>query len=105
MTNAVQYFNLARTEEKAGNACAALLLYLSSFCDSSNSGAKEYPCGTIAKIQKLQNMLYLSDQQLFGLVYSYGPLSSLECRRLLQYYVCGRLSGIKSILSGQDANH
>ena len=38
MSNATLYFELARSEEKAGNECAALLFYLSSFCDSFNSG-------------------------------------------------------------------
>ena len=43
MNYAAQYFKLAQAEETAGNKCAALLLYLSSFCDSFNSGARDYP--------------------------------------------------------------
>ena len=31
-----KYFELARNEERSGNDTAALLLYLSSFCDSCN---------------------------------------------------------------------
>lgn len=100
MTNAARYFELARAEETTGNECAALLLYLSSFCDSFNSGASEYPCGTIAKIQNLQSRLSLSDLQLLDLVRSYGPLSDAECRKLLQYSIHGCLAGIKGILSG-----
>lgn len=42
MNYAAQYFKLAQAEETAGNKCAALLLYLSSFCDSFNSGARDY---------------------------------------------------------------
>lgn len=102
MTNAAQYFHLAQTEEKAGNECAALLFYLSSFCDSFNSGAKEYPCGTVAKIRNLQNHLALSDLRLMELVHSYGPLTDAECRKLLSYSFHGLLSGIKATLSGRS---
>lgn len=49
MSNATLYFELARSEEKAGNECAALLFYLSSFCDSFNSGTQDYPYGTVQK--------------------------------------------------------
>lgn len=52
MSNATLYFELARSEEKAGNECAALLFYLSSFCDSFNSGTQDYPYGTVAKDRK-----------------------------------------------------
>lgn len=99
MTNTSRYFELARNEEQAGNDCAALLLYLSSFCDSFNSGVADYPCGTIAKIRMLQNRLLLSDMQLIGLVHSYGPLSDAECQKLLYYSIYGCLSGIKTVLS------
>ena len=37
MTNAARYFELAHAEEISGNESAALLFYLSSFCDSFNS--------------------------------------------------------------------
>lgn len=96
MTNADRYFKLARAEEKADNECAALLFYLSSFCDSFNSGAKDYPCGTVAKIRMLQNRLSLSDQFLFGLMHSYGPLSDTECRELLSDSIKGDIAGIKT---------
>lgn len=100
MTNANQYFKLARAEEATGNECSALLLYLSSFCDSFNSGAKDYPCGAIAKIRCLQNHLAISDLQLMKLVHSYGPLTDAECQKLLSYSIHGCLSGIKTTLSG-----
>lgn len=100
MNYATQYFKLARAEETAGNKCAALLLYLSSFCDSFNSGAKDYPCGATAKIQSLQNQLGLSDLQLAGLVHSYGSLTDAECQKLLSHSLHGCLSGIKATLSG-----
>lgn len=100
MANATQYFELAHIEETVGNECAALLFYLSSFCDSFNSGANDFPCGTIAKIQHLQNRLSISDLQLLELVHSYGPLSNDECRKLLTYSTHGCLAGIKTILSG-----
>lgn len=100
MSNAAQYFELAHIEETAGNECAALLLYLSSFCDSFNSGTGDLPCGTIAKIQRLQNRLSISDLQLLELVHSYGPLSNAECQKLLTYSIHGCLAGMKSILSG-----
>ncbi len=100
MNYAAQYFKLAQAEETAGNKCAALLLYLSSFCDSFNSGARDYPCGATAKIQNLQNQLGLSDLQLAELVHSYGPLTDAECQKLLSYSIHGCLSGIKATLSG-----
>lgn len=100
MTNAAQYFHLARTEEKAGNECAALLLYLASFCDSFNSGTMDYPCGAVAKIRNLQRQLTLSDLQLLELVHSYGPLTDADCQELLSYSIRGCLSGIKATLSG-----
>ncbi len=99
MTNAAQYFELARAEEIKGNKCAALLFYLSSFCDSFNSATEYYPCGTVAKIQSLQDQLSLSNLQLLTLVHSYGPLSDAECRELLSCSLCGCTTGIKEILS------
>lgn len=101
MTNAAQYFELARSEEISGNESAALLFYLSSFCDSFNSASEDYPCGTISKIQSLQNRLSLSDLQLLSLVHSYGPLSDAECQRLLSYSIYGCVTGIKAILSAR----
>lgn len=83
MSNASHYFELARNEEVSGNECSALLLYLSSFCDSFNSGVRDFPYGTVAKMQKLQNRLSISDLQLLEMVHSYGPLSDAECQKLL----------------------
>ena len=100
MTNASLYFELARSEEKAGNECAALLLYLSSFCDSFNSGSQEYPYGTVAKIRMLQNRLSLPDHFLFGLMHSYGPLSDAECQKLLSDSISGDIAGINAIITG-----
>lgn len=100
MTNATRYFELARSEEKAGSDCSALLLYLSSFCDSFNSGIRYYPTGAIAKIRMLQLKLGLSDTELSDLVHSYGPLTDSECRALLTYSINGCIPGIQSILSG-----
>lgn len=100
MTNATLYFELARSEEKAGNECAALLFYLSSFCDSFNSGTQDYPCGTVAKIRLLQNRLLLPDQLLFSLVHSYGPLSDAECQELLSDSINGNIAGINATLAG-----
>lgn len=99
MTNATQYFNLARNEEMAGNECAALLLYLSSFCDSFDSASKDYPCGAVAKIRSLQYRLSLSNLQLLSLVHSYGPLSDTECQKLLSYSIYGYVTGIKAVLA------
>lgn len=99
MSNATLYFELARSEEKAGNECAALLFYLSSFCDSFNSGTQDYPYGTVAKIRMLQNRLSLPDQFLFGLMHSYGPLSDAECRKLLSDYINGDIAGINTTLT------
>ena len=101
MTNAARYFELAHTEETSGNESAALLLYLSSFCDSFNSASEDYPCGTVAKIRSLQNRLSLSDLQLLSLVHSYGPLSDAECQKLLSYSIYGCVTGIKAILSAR----
>lgn len=99
MANADRYFELAHAEETNGNENAALLFYLSSFCDSFNSVSKDYPCGTIAKIRNLQNQLSLSDLQLLSLVHSYGPLSDAKCQKLLSYSICGCVSGIKAVLT------
>lgn len=89
-----KYFELARNEERSGNDAAALLLYLSSFCDSCNRGTRNTSYGTIAKIRLLQRKLMLTDLQLFGLIRSYGPLSDSECRKLLDYSIRGAgLSG------------
>lgn len=103
MNYTTQYFRLARAEETAGNKCAALLLYLSSFCDSFNSNTRGFPYGTTAKIRRLQNQLGLSDLQLAELVCSYGPLTDAECQKLLFYSIHGCLSGIKATLSSQHA--
>lgn len=100
MTNAALYFELARSEEKAGNECAALLFYLSSFCDSFNSGTQDYPYGTVAKIRMLQNRLSLPDQFLFGLMHSYGPLSDAECQKLLSDSINGDIAGINTTIAG-----
>lgn len=100
MANANQYFTLARNEEQNRNRSAALLFYISSFCDSFNSGAAEYPYGTVYKIRRLQLSLGLTDEQLCDCVHSYGPLTDQECRNLLCYSICGCISGIKSVLSG-----
>lgn len=40
-----KYFELARNEERSGNDAAALLLYLSSFCDSCNHGTRNRSYG------------------------------------------------------------
>ena len=100
MSNATLYFELARSEEKAGNECAALLFYLSSFCDSFNSGTQDYPYGTVAKIRMLQNRLSLPDQFLFGLIHSYGPLSDSECQELLSDSIGVTIAGIKATPTG-----
>ncbi|MCM1179550.1 MAG: hypothetical protein NC347_04780 [Clostridium sp.] len=92
------YFTLALNEEKAGNEPAALLLYLSSFCDSFNSGDTR-PYGTVAKIRMLQNRLSIPDQQLYYMLHSYGPLSDAECRKLLSDSINGNISGINATLA------
>lgn len=102
MINAARYFKLAYAEETKGSECAALLLYLSSFCDSLNSAPGDYPCGTVAKIRSLQNRLFLSDLQLLSLVHSYGPFTDAECRKLLSYSICGSVTGIRAILASHD---
>ena len=77
-----KYFELARNEERSGNDAAALLLYLSSFCDSCNHGTRNRSYGVVAK-------LMLTDLQLFGLVHSYGPLTDSECKKLLDCSIRG----------------
>jgi len=99
MTNTSLYFELARSEEKAGNDCAALLFYLSSFCDSFNFGAKDYPYGTVSKIRMLQNRLSLPDQFLFSLMHSYGPLSDTDCQELLLASISGNIASMNAILA------
>ena len=79
-----KYFELARNEERSGNDAAALLLYLSSFCDSCNHGTMNRSYGVVAKIR-----LMLTDLQLFGLVHSYGPLTDSECKKLLDCSIRG----------------
>ena len=100
MPHAAQYFGLARSEEKSGNDAAALLLYLSSFCDSFNSGTQTYPIGATSKIRKLQNCLSLSDFQLLNMVRSYGPLTDQECQQLLYFSIHGNIAGIRTTLTG-----
>jgi hypothetical protein len=101
MTFENQYFRLARNEETAGNLGAALLLYLSSFCSAYNSG-NGYPCGAVAKVRKMQLALNLSDEQVQGMIRSYGPLSDQDCRLLLDCSVRGDAAGIHSILTGSS---
>lgn len=84
-----KYFELARNEEIAGNDAAALLLYLSSFCDSCNHGIRNRSYGVIAKIRCLQHRLMLTDPQLFGLVHSYGSLTDSERKKLLDCSIRG----------------
>ena len=84
-----KYFELARNEEIAGNDAAALLLYLSSFCDSCNHGIRNRSYGVIAKIRCLQHRRMLTDPQLFGLVHSYGSLTDSECKKLLDCSIRG----------------
>lgn len=92
------YFKLARTEEISGNESAALLLYLSSFCNSLNSRRSDRFVGSVNKIRRLQTRLSLSDSQLLSLIHSYGPLSDAECRKLLLYSINGYPVGIKNIM-------
>lgn len=101
MATAALYFELAHAEETSGNESAALLFFLSSFCESFNSASVDYPCGTVAKIRSLQGRLSLSDPQLLSLIRSYGPLSDAECRKLLYYSIYGCVTGIKSVLAGR----
>lgn len=100
MPHAAQYFKLARSEEKSGNDAAALLLYLSSFCDSFNSGTLTYPVGAISKIRRLQIRLSLPDCQLMNMVHSYGSLTDQKCQQLLHLSIHGDIAGIKAILTG-----
>lgn len=94
------YFTLALNEERAGNEPAALLLYLSSFCDSLNSGDAR-PYGTVAKIRMLQGRLSVPDQLLCGMLHSYGPLTDAECRELLSDSISGNLPGINATLAAR----
>lgn len=100
MSNASQYFKLAHSEEIAGNDGAALQLYLSSFCAEFNTGAKNYPTGTVSKIRRLQIQFSLSDYQLLNMVHSYGPLTDQECQQLLLFSIYGDVSGINTLLTG-----
>lgn len=99
MCNQTNYFNLARTEEKAGNASAALLLYLSSFCAGFNCQPSQYPYRVVEKIRRLQLLLDIPDSQLLSFVRSYGHLSDCQCQRLLLYSIGGNISGISAILA------
>lgn len=100
MTNAGEYFELARTEERDGNEGAALLLYLSSLSAGFNSDVRSCPVGTVSKIRKMQMQLSLSDFQLLSLIHSYGPLTVRECQKLLYFSIRGDISGIKTTLAG-----
>ena len=102
MTNAARYFKLAHAEEISGNESAALLFYLSSFCDSINSASGDYPCGTVAKIRRLQTRIALTDLQLLPLVHSYGPLSDAECQKLLSYSIYGCVTEMRAVLDGRS---
>lgn len=100
MSNSAIYFELAKNQEAAKHQASALLMYLSSFCASFNSGEYQYPYQTTEKIRRLQHKLSLSDAELLDMVHSYGPLTDPECRLLLLCCIYGNLSGINSILSG-----
>lgn len=100
MSNSSAYFQLARNEERQGRHSAALLFYLSSFCEHFNSCFNEYPSGTVEKIRRLQKCAGISDHNLLSMVRSYGPLTDDECRHLLYYSIYNYLSGIDAVLHG-----
>ena len=85
----MKYFILARNEERSGNNAAALLVYISYFCDRCNYGFWHLSYNVVAKIRKLQIQLMLTDPELFELIHSYGPLSDYECKELLNASICG----------------
>lgn len=97
MTKPEKYFELARTEEKYGNAGSALLFYLSSFCASCNLSPLTRPYGTVEKIRRIQSFLGIEDSHLFDMVRSYGHLSDHECRFLLHCSLRGSLDGIDAV--------
>lgn len=92
------YYSLARIEEKHGNLGSALLFYLTSFCETYNAGCLYYPIGATNKIRRLQLNLGLTDDELYSMVRSYGPLTDQECRYLLRYSISGCITGIHAIL-------
>lgn len=100
MSNLSTYFQLARNEEIQGRHSAALLFYLSSFCEHFNSCTDSYPSGIVEKIRRLQLQIGISDYYLLSLVRSYGFLTDNECRHLLYYSIYGYLSGIDAVLHG-----
>ncbi|MBQ9437653.1 MAG: hypothetical protein IJU50_04925 [Lachnospiraceae bacterium] len=93
------YFRLARAQEKMKRHGAALLLYISSFCEGANlSGGDRFPqAGVVAKIRQMQLAIGLSDSALCSLPRSYGHLTDEECQRLLFYSLCGNAEGIRSV--------
>lgn len=103
MSKSSVYFQLARNEERQGQSGAALLLYLSSFCEHFNSCLDRYPAGTVEKIRRLQIQIGISDHYLLSLVHSYGFLTDNECRHLLYFSIHGFVSGIDAIL--HDSSH
>ena len=98
-----EYHALARAQEKSNNHGAALLLYISSFCEAVNeAGCDDLPpVGTVAKIRQMQDSVGLSDASVCALARSYGHLDDEECQRLLFYSFCGNTNGIRSILGGR----
>lgn len=100
MYNRIEYFNLARAEEKAGNISVALLFYLSSFCAGFNCHPPQYPHQETEKIRRLQLRLGIPDNQLFSMIRSYGSLSDRQCQQLLRYSLDGNISGISAVLTG-----
>lgn len=100
MNKASAYFQLAKNEERQGRHSAALLFYLSSFCEHFNSCLNKYPSGTVEKIRRLQKHAGISDHNLLSMVRSYGPLTDDECRHLLYYSIYGYLPGIDAVLHG-----
>lgn len=104
MSKPSTYFQLARKEEKQGKHSAALLLYLSSFCEHFNSCLDGYPSGTIEKIRRLQLQIGISDYHLLSLIRSYGFLTDNECRQLLYFSIHGFVSGIDAILHNLSYN-
>lgn len=105
MNNSAKYFELGKEQEAIGNPASALLMYISSFCASFNSGEFRYPYPATEKIRRLQLHLSISDSALLDMVRSYGSLTDLDCQSLLVCCIYGNLSGVHAILHGNEAAH
>jgi len=92
------YYKLARAQELSGNTAPALLLYLSSFCESLYH--HELSVGTVNKIRRLQLAHGISDFDLCLMVRSYWDIPTKLCQQVLYAALQSDISQMRKLLEG-----